>query len=276
MKVIHLHIKYLKRSKGDSVVGFASYCSGEKLYSRYDGQPHYHKRLDVLFKTILLPPNAPEVYKNRESLWNAVELAEGKNGQLARTIDLELPRQLSRDEQTEMLLTYVKKEFVSRGMCADIAVHDKGTGNPHAHIILTLREIDERGKWQPKWRKNYLLDETGNKIYDPQTKRYECGPSIPTNDWNDRENAEIWRKEWAELWNREYERKGIKERVTHESYKRQGKKRKPQVHQGRAVTALAQRGIDTDRSIKNKEIIAYNRLQKEKKRKEERSHERSR
>jgi ATP-dependent exoDNAse (exonuclease V) alpha subunit len=224
-----------------------------------------------VFKKVLLPANAPQAYEDREVLWNAVEMGEKGNGQLARTIDLDLPKELSRDEQINLLLSYVQKNFVDVGMCADIAVHDKGNGNPHAHLILTLRGIDKDGKWQRKWKKRYILDDRGNKIYDPITKRYQCGPSIPLNDWGNRENAELWRREWADMCNHEFERKGLQVRVTHESYIRQGVNREPQLHLGRKVMALEQRGIYTDRSNANREIIQKNRLRDERKRERSRS-----
>ena len=276
MRVIHLHARYIKRSQGDSVIGYAAYCAGEKLRSEYDGRTHCKQRSDVILKTVLLPINAPSAYSDREVLWNEVEMAENATAQLARTIDLDLPVELSREEQTDMLLSYVQRNFVDQGMCADIAIHDKGNGNPHAHIILTLRSIGEDGRWQAKWKKNYLLDERGHKIYDPVTKRYKCGPSIPLNNWSDRKNVEIWRREWADACNREFERKGLAVRVTHESYIRQGVYRQPQIHLGRRVMALEQRGIHTERGEKNREIIRQNRIRDSREQERERDDGRSR
>lgn len=268
-RVIHLHVGLIKRTEGGSVVGFAAYCAGERLYSQYDGRTHYKKREDVIFKKILIPPNAPDVYKDREILWNAVEMAENSRAQLARIIDLDFPLELDRGDYVNLILAYVQHNFVAKGMCVDIAIHDKGNGNPHAHLILTLRSIDEQGKWQGKWKKNYILDDHENKIYDTETKKYKCGPSIPLNDWSNRENVKIWRREWAEACNRELARKGIKMRVTHESYEEQGINRKPQIHLGRKVMALEQRGIYTERGNKNRNIIEKNRLQNERQQREQ-------
>ena len=259
-KVIHLHLGYVNRSAGESVVGFAAYCSGERLYSQYDGRTHYKKRTDVVYKKILLPLNAPQIYKDREVLWNAVEISENSNSQLARIVDLDLPVELERKDHIDLILNYVQKNFVDRGMCADIAIHDKGNGNPHVHLILTLRTIDEQGNWERKWKKQYILDEYGHKIYDHDTKRYKCGPSIPLNDWGNKENAVIWRRAWADDCNFMLERRGLKTRVTHESYVRQGLTIRPQIHLGRKAAALEKRGIHTDRGNKNREIIERNRL----------------
>lgn len=274
-RVIHFHVKYIKRSVGESVVGFAAYCTGEKLHSQYDGRIHYKKRTDVIFKKILLPPNAPEAYKEREVLWNAVEMVENSKAQLARIIDLDFPVELDRKEYIQLILNYVQRIFVAQGMCADIAIHDKGNGNPHAHILLTLRSINEEGKWNGKWKKNYILDEYGNKIFDYDTKRYKCGPSIPLNDWGNHENAETWRQEWAIECNYALARKNVKTRVTHKSYVRQGLDRKPQIHLGRKVCALEQRGIHTERGNQNRDIIEQNRMLEERRQnKREQEHSR--
>lgn len=270
-KFIHFHAEYIKRSAGGSVVGFAAYCAGERLQSQYDGRIHYKKRTDVIFKKILLPINAPKRYKEREVLWNSVEMIEKGKAQLARIIDLSLPIELNREEHIQIILSYVQRIFVDQGMCADIAIHDKGNGNPHAHILLTLRSINEEGEWNGKWKKNYILDEYGNKIYDHSTKRYKCGPSIPLNDWGNHENIEMWRREWANECNRAFARKHVNIRVTYESYVRQGIDRKPQIHLGRTVCALEQRGIHTERGNQNRDIIERNRLLDERKRERGRS-----
>lgn len=268
-RVIHLHLRYIKRSSGESVVGFAAYCSGERLRSQYDGCTHYKSRSDVVFEKIFLPMNAPEVYRDRETLWNSVEMFEGRTGQLARAIDLDLPIELNREDQIHLICDYVQQTFVDKGMCADVVIHDRENGNPHAHVILTLRAIDEDGHWARKWKKNYLLDEEGKRIYDPKTKRYRCGPSIPLHDWSDSKNAEKWRCGWADACNRALAHRGLETRVTHESYKRQGLDRLPQIHLGRKVTALERRNIHTDRGRKNREIIERNRCMEEKDRKRE-------
>ncbi|MDE6760388.1 MAG: MobA/MobL family protein [Lachnospiraceae bacterium] len=270
-RVIHFNAKYIKRSEGGSVVGFAAYCAGERLQSQYDGRIHYKKRTDVIFKKVLLPTNAPEIYKDREVLWNAVEMVENGKAQLARSIDLDLPVELNRAEHVQIILNYVQRIFVDQGMCADIAIHDNGNGNPHAHILLTLRSINEEGEWNGKWKKNYILDEYGNKIYDHNTKRYKCGPSIPLNDWGNHENVEKWRQEWANECNCALARKHVNTRVTHESYVRQGVDRKPQIHLGRIVCALEQRGIHTERGNENRDIIERNRLQHKRSREQKRS-----
>ena len=258
MKPIHFHISYCKRSAGRSVIEYASYCSGESLLSQYNGVRYYKERDDVVYKEILLPPNAPDDYQNREILWNSVELYEDKNAQLARLIDVALPNEINREDQINLIRDYVQQVFVAEGMCADVAVHDKGTGNPHAHIILTLRSLDENGNWKSKWIKNYRLDDQGRKIYDPVTKRYQCGPSIPVNHWGNKANAEIWRRLWAETCNCVLKSRDIKVRYSNLSYVRLGIDREPQKHLGRNVLALEARGYHTDRGLENRRIIERN------------------
>jgi ATP-dependent exoDNAse (exonuclease V) alpha subunit len=258
--VIHQHFRYIKRSKGHSVVAAAAYCSGERLRNKYDGKIYdYTKKNDIVYTHILLPHNAPRFYLNREDLWNAVEKGEKNNrAQLARIFDVALPKELIREKQIKLILSYVKKIYVDKGMCADIAVHDKGDGNPHAHVILTLRSINGNGEWMGKLKKNYILDKNGKKIYDPIKRQYKCGRSIPLNDWNDKSNAEIWRQKWADACNKAFIEEGLDKRVIHKSYARQGIDREPTKYLGHWGKALAERGIMTDRNIENKAIITRN------------------
>ena len=116
---------------------------------------------------IMLPANAPPEFADRSILWNSVERIEkARDSQLAREIEAALPRELSIEQQLALVRSYVKDNFVDKGMCADFAIHDKGTGNPHVHIMLTLRPLKENGQWGAKCRKAYDLDENGQRIPD--------------------------------------------------------------------------------------------------------------
>ena len=130
-------------------------------------------------------------------MWNEVEKIEkAKNAQLAREIEISLPRELTREQSIFLVRGYVKQHFVAAGMCADVCLHDTGGGNPHAHIMLTMRPFDEGGEWGAKQKKEYILDKDGNKIYDPKKRQYKC-KSIPATDWNEQTKAEEWRAAWA-------------------------------------------------------------------------------
>jgi hypothetical protein len=164
MADFHFHGKVISRSKGRSAVGAAAYRSGEKLTNEKDGVTHdYTKKGGVVYSEIMLCENAPTEYKDRATLWNAVESTATANERLARDFDIALPLELSRGEQIDLVRNYVNDNFVKAGMCADFAIHDKGDGNPHAHIMLTMRPIDETGKWEYVSQKLYICkDHEGN------------------------------------------------------------------------------------------------------------------
>jgi ATP-dependent exoDNAse (exonuclease V) alpha subunit len=147
MAIFHLHLKILTRSKGASAVGKAAYISGDKLHSEYDGRYFdYDRKSRVVHKEIVLPEHAPREYADRSVLWNAGEKAEtAKNAQLAREVELSLPVELTQEQSITFLRQYVITQFQSKGMAADVAVHDSGDGNPHAHILLTMRPLNEGG-----------------------------------------------------------------------------------------------------------------------------------
>ena len=197
--IYHCSIKIVSRGKGKSAVAAAAYRAGERLTNEWDGLTHdYTKKGGVVHTEILLPSHAPPAFSDRSTLWNSVEEAEkSNNAQLAREVEIALPVELSREEQIRLVRSYCSSQFVSRGMCADFCVHDTGGGNPHAHILLTMRPLDERGQWLPKSKKEYLLDENGERIRLP-SGRYKTR-KVDLTDWNSQENAEVWRKAWADM-----------------------------------------------------------------------------
>ena len=210
-------------------------------------------------KGILLPANAPSEYADRETLWNAVEKSEKQwNAQLARDFIIALPRELPEDQYELLVRDYCQQQFVSQGMIADYAIHDKGDGNPHTHIMLTMRAMDEQGKWLPKARKIYDLDEHGNRIKLP-SGNYKSHKEN-TVDWNDPGKAEIWRSTWAELVNEYLERAERPERIDLRSYARQGKEEAPTIHLGPAVAHMEQKGISTEIGDYYRAIKAHNSL----------------
>ena len=174
--IYHWNIGIVSRGKGKSAVAAAAYRSGEKLTNEWDGMTHdYTRKGGVVHTEIMLPPHAPPSFSDRATLWNSVELYEkAGNAQLAREIDAALPIELSREEQIRLVREYCSSQFVSKGMCVDFAIHDTDSGNPHCHIMLTMRPLDERGAWAAKSKKEYDLDENGevccvHATYDPET-----------------------------------------------------------------------------------------------------------
>lgn len=219
----HFDVSIRQRSKGQSAVAGAAYMSAEKLFSEYDQRTKNfcYKEKEIVAKGILLPPNAPREYSDRQTLWNAVEASEKQwNAQLARGIIMALPRELPTEQYEALVREYCMEQFVSRGMIADYAIHDKGDGNPHAHVMLTMRALDEYGKWLPKARRVYILDENGEKIPLPNGD-YKTRKER-TTDWDNPGNCERWRTAWADTANRYLERAGADVRFDLRSYERQG------------------------------------------------------
>ena len=259
----HIPVSIIKRSEGRSAVAAAAYRSGTKLTNEWDGLTHdYTRKSGVVHAEIMLPAHAPPEFADRYTLWNSVEQVEkARDSQLAREIEAALPRELTREQQLALVRAYVKDNFVDKGMCADFAIHDKGTGNPHVHIMLTVRPLKENGAWGAKCRKAYDLDENGQRI--PDGKGGWKNHREDTTDWNDKENVEIWRAAWAAYTNRALESAGRPERIDHRSYKRQGIDKIPSVHLGPAASQMEKRGIRTDKGEVNRQIAADNKLLKE-------------
>ena len=258
----HYKIKISKRSKGQSAVAQAAYQSGERLFDeRSNRTKYYSDKSGIIYTEIMLPLNAPPEYADRNTLWNAVEAVENNwNSQLSRRFEIALPIELTMEERIALIREHCMEQFVSKGMIADIAIHDPDPPghNPHAHVMLTMRRMDERGRWMEKAHREYLLDENGERIRDEKGK-YKFR-KVPTVDWNDHRYCEIWRHAWEVTQNRYLEAAGRSERVSMMSYKRQGIDRIPTVHMGPAVTAMERRGIMTNIGNLNRDIKSANAL----------------
>ena len=246
-----------------SAVGASAYRSGEILKNEYDGITHdFTRKRGIVHTEVLLPPHAPPDFTDRSTLWNAVEKIEkSKNSQLAREIEVALPVELDREKQIQLVREYVQENFVSVGMCADIAVHDKKTGNPHAHIMLTMRPLEQSGEWGAKSKKEYILDKNGQRV------KLKNGSfktrKVDLTDWNDKGKAEVWRQAWADVTNKYLAEQNIPQRIDHRSYERQGIEQIPTVHMGVAATQMERKGIVTEKGEKNRLIREQNRLLKE-------------
>ena len=165
MAIYHLEAKVVSRGAGRSAVAASAYLSCSRLYNDYDGIQHdYTRKQGLVWQQIFLPEYAPQEWQNREKLWNAVEEVEtAKDSRLAREFVVALPIELNREQQIELLRDFIRKQFVSDGMCADAAIHDTDGHNPHAHILLTVRPLDEQGRWQYKTEKEYLCVRNGEE-----------------------------------------------------------------------------------------------------------------
>ncbi|WP_371128474.1 MobQ family relaxase [Escherichia coli] len=230
MAIYHLSMKIISRNSGYSAVASAAYRSGSLMLDERTGLTHdYTRKSGVAEAVILTPATAPAWCTNRAELWNAVEKAERrKNSQLAREIELAIPRELPQDAARETVLAFVRENFVSQGMIADVAFHHMDKTNPHAHIMLTTRAIGP------------------------------AGFSGKVRDWNDRTHAETWRASWADHANRALANAGYQEEIDHRSYERQGLEKTPGIHLGKSACAMETRGIETERGEQNRLINRLN------------------
>ena len=231
MAIYYFNASVISRSAGRSATASAAYRAAEKIKDVRTGEIHdYTKKKGVDEKFILAPLVAPNWASNRSKLWNKVEEEERrKDSQLAREIQLAIPVELNRNQQIELVTEYANDLFVKEGMIADVAFHELNSHNPHAHIMLTMREIDSNGFKKKKNR-----------------------------DWNKRELLEKQREAWSGYANLALEKAGIQEKIDHRTLEEQGINRIPQIHLGSAVTAMMRRGIETDKGERWKAIAEKN------------------
>lgn len=249
MAIYHFHAKIIGRANGRSsvaksaytsggvvsvrsVIGSAAYRAGDILEDERQNITHdFSEKSGVVYSDILLPDNAPKEFKDRETLWNAVEQKEiRRDAQLAREVEVSIPREFEFEEQINVVENFVKDNFVDKGMCADFSIHDKGDGNPHAHILLTVRDVGESG--------------FENKVKSREWNRVSC--------------LIEWRKEWAEECNLKFAEKGLETRIDYRSFEEQGIQRTPTVHIGHKAHALEKQGVRTKVGNINREIIKQN------------------
>lgn len=231
MAIYHFSAQVISRGKGQSAVASASYRSGQRLTDERTGETKYYVREVQPDTMILAPSNSPEWVLDRERLWNEVEQSEKrKDARLAREINIALPRELSNDQQKELIKNYVQEQFVNKGMIADIAIHRDDKENPHAHVMLTTREITADG-------------------FGPKNR-----------DWNKKEMLEQWREEWANHANKALEKEGIQERISHLSHEARGLEQLPTVHLGHVAHEMEKRGVRTEKGDLNRDRQEYNAL----------------
>ena len=239
----------------------AAYRAGEKLHSEYYGEDSdYTNKGGVICSEILLPPHAPREYADRETLWNAVEKVEkGKKAQLAYSFDISFQNEFTQEENIALARQFLTEHFVSRGMVVDFAIHEPdceegGINNPHFHFMCPIRPIEQNGKWGLKQKREYVLDENGNRI--PDGKGDYVFNAVPTTDWGSAETLEFWREQWAVMCNAKFEEKGLDVRIDHRSYERLGIELLPTVHEGPTVRAMEKKGIKTEKGEFNRWISA--------------------
>ena len=242
MAIYSMRMQVIGRSAGRSATAAAAYRSGEEVVDERTGRTHdYTGKSDIYGSEILLPEGAPEWMGDRVTLWNEVERVEKrKDAQLVREVMVALPAELTHAQKQDLTREFVRGEFVEQGMVADIGYHDFDSHNPHAHIMLTMREVDADGFGKKR------------------------------REWNKRQALERQRKAWEEYANRALERAGFEERIDRRTLEEQGIEREPQVHLGAKVLEMEARGVQTRVGDESRRISKVNRdIERKQKRCEE-------
>jgi len=263
MALYHYSLNHVKRSEGHTAIAAAAYRSGEKLYDRYYGEVQdYTKKGGVIMSEILMPDYVPERLKDRETLWYEVENHENrKDAQLAYSFDFALQNELSMEENIEIARRYIMENFVAKGMICDVAFHDPDKGedgipNPHVHVLVPIRPINQNGEWGEKRLHVPVFDEDGNPVLNKKGKQKYDDPF--TTDWGKPETLEVWRENWAKIVNEKFAEKGLSCRIDHRSNEDRGLDEIPQVHEGSAVRRMEKRGIKTYKGSWNRWVKKTN------------------
>ncbi len=223
MAIYHFSAKIISRANGSSAVASAAYRSASELFDERLGRHHdFSNKADVIHSEVLLPKGAPESLNDRTTLWNEVEAGEKrKDAQLAREIEFSIPREMNREEGVRLARDFVQREFVDRGMVADLNVHwdraEDGSPKPHAHVLLAMREVGPDG--------------FGKK----------------ERDWNRGELLQHWREAWGAQVNERLTELGIDARIDHRSYAEQGIALEPQHKIGPAASRRPEQGLEAER-----------------------------
>ncbi|WP_390913621.1 Ti-type conjugative transfer relaxase TraA [Pseudosulfitobacter sp. SM2401] len=234
MAIYHLHVKVIGRAAGSSAVASAAYRAASRLRDdRIERSHDFTAKRGVVHSEVLLPETAPDAWSDREQLWNAVEAVEvRRDAQLAREVEFAIPREMSKAEGIALARDFVQSEFVDQGMIADLNVHwDRGADGlpkPHAHVMLTMRSVDEDG--------------FGKKV----------------RDWNSTGMVERWRERWATLANERLAELDIDARIDHRSLEDQGIALEPQSQIGAPAQRIAGEGSPADRTELHREIARDN------------------
>src|SRR5574344_470832 len=298
MAIFHFTVKIVGRSKGKSVISASAYLNGDVMKNEETGRiSYYTSKKEVVYTSLMMCENAPpewlhvpeeyikrfqqsirykraddkeaalEKFKitfQKQRLWNEVlKIEKSADAQLGRSFEFSLPKEWSRQEQIDYTTEYIQKTFVDKGMCADWSIHDKGDGNPHVHLLVTMRPFNPDHSWGNKEVKDwdFVRDTDGNIVVDEshpdwwQDKKNpdRHGIRIPVLDengvqkvgarnrkqwkrvltdatgWNNPKNCELWRSEWAKMCNRHL---SIDNQIDHRSYERQGKLKVTTIHEG--------------------------------------------
>ena len=298
MAIFHYTVKIVGRSKGKSIISASAYLNGEVMKNEETGRiSYYTSKREVVYTSLMMCENAPQEWQNvpaenikrfqksvrykradnkevvlekfkltfqKQCLWNEVlKIEKSSDAQLGRSFEFSLPKEWNRQEQIEYTTDYIQKNFVDKGMCADWSIHDKGDGNPHVHLLVTMRPFNPDHSWgnkevkdwefvrdtdgnivvdesHPDWwqdKKNPdrhgiripVLDENGNQKVGARNRKQWKRVLTDATGWNNPKNCELWRSEWAKVCN---DHLSVEQQIDHRSYARQGKLEIPTIHEG--------------------------------------------
>ena len=326
LAIFHFTVKIVGRSQGKSIIAASAYLNGDVMKNEETGKVSYYtSKKEVVYTSLMMCENAPPEWMNvpdvnikrfqksiryqraedkeaalekfkimfqKQRLWNEVLKAEkGVNAQLGRSFEFSLPKEWNRKEQIEYATDFIQRNFVAKGMCADWSIHDKGDGNPHVHLLVTMRPFKKNHTWgnkevkdwafvrnengdividesHPDWwqdKKNPerhgiripVLDEKGNQKLDSRKRKQWKRELTDATGWNNPKNCELWRSEWAKECNLHL-KKG--HQIDHRSYARQGKIEIPTIHEGadaRKIEEKYQSGqaVSASWKVKQNQII---------------------
>lgn len=293
MAIYHCHISNVSRAKGSSSCATYAYISGEKVYDERTQQTFSYARKERILETgIILPVSAPAEYKEPAVMYNSIEQnLTADNARTAKKIELALPKELTLEEQKQIIEDYIRNNLTSEGYAATYAIHgdEKKTGNTHVHVEVPNRPINEHGEWGGKSKKDYALDEDGNRIPVLEYQKDKNGKYLKDGDGNkipvldengqpkqklDSRNRKQWkridvevnpidtkdflfhlRKEWAVECNKHL---APEQQIDHRSNADRGIKNTPMIHEGYAARAIEARGEVSERCQRNREIRAEN------------------
>ncbi|MEQ9087090.1 MAG: MobQ family relaxase [Pontimonas sp.] len=223
MAIYHLSAQIIKRSAGRSAIAAAAYRAGERLVDRESGAAFdYRNKGGIVHTEIRTPGGAPDWMQDREELWNVLEFKNRrKDAQLAREMNIALPREMDLEQQKALLRRFVDEQFVDRGMVADMAIHhDEENNNPHAHVMLSFYAANENGFRRTR-----------------------------TREWNSKDFLTDTREAWSQYANRALEAMGREERIDHRTLEAQGIDRMPTIHEGPQGRKARERGFDPQSNV---------------------------
>ena len=266
MAIFHYTVKIVGRSKGKSIISASAYLNGDVMKNEETGRiSYYTSKREVVYTSLMMCENAPQEWQNvpaenirrfqksvrykradnkeaalekfkltfqKQRLWNEVLKTEkSADAQLGRSFEFSLPKEWSRQEQIDYTTEYIQKTFVDKGMCADWSIHDKGDGNPHVHLLVTMRPFNPDHPWGNKEIKDwdFVRDENGVQKVGARNRKQWKRVLTDATGWNNPKNCELWRSEWANVCNAHLK---VENHIDHRSYARQGKLEIPTIHEG--------------------------------------------